>query len=225
VQKLSWFFVTTTALCAFVGAADAQVINACVVKKTGVVKIAPTCTTEETPLSWNIQGPAGAPGPQGPAGPQGAPGAQGPAGSPGAQGVTGSQGPIGPTGPQGAQGPAGEGTIGAAMYVCAAGEILTQGTPLTFVGEFIAIGTVPGTTGSDFNSFLLQPGTYQVNIGFGQLWTTTPTFFTYLNGVRYQGADLDNAGAFSGALVQVTSPNTTYQLTGGVCRLTITQIQ
>lgn len=44
------------------------------------------CRNHETPISWNIAGPAGAPGPVGP---------QGPAGP------AGSQGPVGPAGPGG----------------------------------------------------------------------------------------------------------------------------
>jgi len=61
----------------------------------------------------NIQGPAGATGPQGPAGPAGAQGPAGPAGADGATGpqgpagVAGAQGPAGPAGVAGAQGPAG----------------------------------------------------------------------------------------------------------------------
>src|SRR2546428_12472252 len=47
------------------------------------VNSAADCRTHETPISWNIAGPAG---PQGPAGGQGPGGPQGPAG-PGAKGV------------------------------------------------------------------------------------------------------------------------------------------
>src|SRR5882724_13660152 len=50
------------------------------------------CRGNETPLTWNQQGPAG---PQGAPGPQGATGAQGPVG---AQGAVGAQGPRGDTG-------------------------------------------------------------------------------------------------------------------------------
>jgi type VI secretion system secreted protein Hcp len=52
---------------------DDGVIRACVAKN-GTVKIVDTdeCGSKETLLTWNRQGPAGAPGPQGPAGPAGA---------------------------------------------------------------------------------------------------------------------------------------------------------
>lgn len=58
------------------------------------------CSTDETSLTWNQQGPAG---PQGPTGPQGSQGSQG------NQGPAGVQGGQGPAGPQGNQGPAGSG--------------------------------------------------------------------------------------------------------------------
>src|SRR6186997_517738 len=75
------------------------VINACVKKGSGVVRVVragAACRRGESPLSWNAQGPAGprgAAGATGPAGPVGPPGAAGP------KGATGAQGPQGPPGP------------------------------------------------------------------------------------------------------------------------------
>jgi hypothetical protein len=95
------------------------VIYACAQKHGGRLRVVANpgaCRRGEQALSWNIQGPAGAPGatgPAGPAGPIGPPGARGPAGPPGPQGVagangaTGARGATGPAGPTGAQGPAG----------------------------------------------------------------------------------------------------------------------
>jgi hypothetical protein len=60
------------------------------------------CKSNETQLTWNVQGQPG------PAGPQGAPGPAGPKGDTGAQGPQGETGPQGPAGPQGSQGPQGE---------------------------------------------------------------------------------------------------------------------
>jgi hypothetical protein len=80
------------------------VINACVKKKDGRVRIvAPnaSCRRNELPLAWNAQGPAG------PAGAAGKAGATGPAGPAGAAGPTGAKGDAGPRGPSGAAGPAG----------------------------------------------------------------------------------------------------------------------
>lgn len=69
----------------------------------------------ERRVSWNIEGPAGVPGPAGPAGPQGEAGPQGPQGPQGSQGDTGPQGPRGETGPQGVKGDTGpQGTPGPA---------------------------------------------------------------------------------------------------------------
>ena len=97
---------------------SSSVINACVKKKDGRVRIvaaAATCRRNEQAVSWNAQGqpgptgPAGAAGQSGPTGPAGAPGPAGiagPKGDPGAPGPAGAAGRAGPTGPQG---PAGAG--------------------------------------------------------------------------------------------------------------------
>ena len=86
------------------------VINSCVKKKDGRVRIvAPnaSCRRNELPLAWNVQGPAGpagavgTAGATGPAGPGGAPGPAGAKGDAGARGPTGAAGPAGPAGPQG----------------------------------------------------------------------------------------------------------------------------
>lgn len=74
-------------------------LNACVTKTSGAVRMvrAPTrCHRDETLVSWNVQGPAGVPGPagpkgdSGPAGPTGDPGPPGPAGAPGPKGDPGT---------------------------------------------------------------------------------------------------------------------------------------
>lgn len=68
------------------------------------------CHSNEVPLSWSQQGPAGPQGPQGPqgeTGPQGPRGEQGPQGEQGPTGPQGATGPAGDTGPQGPAGPAG----------------------------------------------------------------------------------------------------------------------
>lgn len=60
-----------------------------------------SCATDETALSWNREGPAGAQGRQGEAGPQGPAGQTGPAGPQGPAGETGATGPQGPAGATG----------------------------------------------------------------------------------------------------------------------------
>ncbi len=97
---------------------SSAVINACVKKKDGRVRIvaaAASCRRNEQAVSWNAQGqpgpagPAGAAGltgPTGPAGPPGPAGIAGPKGDPGTPGAAGAAGRAGPTGPQG---PAGAG--------------------------------------------------------------------------------------------------------------------
>ena len=91
------------------------VINACVKKKDGRVRIvaaSASCRRNELALAWNAQGQ---PGPAGQAGPAGRAGATGPAGSAGAAGAKGEpgapgeRGAAGPAGPAGPQGPPGSG--------------------------------------------------------------------------------------------------------------------
>ncbi|HEX6207510.1 MAG TPA: hypothetical protein VF058_04040 [Actinomycetota bacterium] len=59
---------------------DPDTIHACVHKQTGQVRVvddASDCKPQETPLEWNVEGPAGPQGPEGPPGPQGEPGGLG----------------------------------------------------------------------------------------------------------------------------------------------------
>ncbi|MGD0401422.1 MAG: hypothetical protein ABSC04_21235 [Syntrophobacteraceae bacterium] len=78
-----------------------NVINACVNKKTGTVRIVSEpgkCRRAEEPLSWTQTGPPGEQGPAGLPGPKGEQGSVGPAGPQGEQGPVGPQGPQGPPG-------------------------------------------------------------------------------------------------------------------------------
>jgi large repetitive protein len=83
------------------------VINACRSKSTGVLRVpspGTSCKGDETPLQWNVTGPAG---------PAGAAGPPGPAGATGAAGPIGPAGPAGPAGPVGPRGPAGPASVSA----------------------------------------------------------------------------------------------------------------
>jgi type VI secretion system secreted protein Hcp len=64
---------TAAAAIAWASASDSAVINACVAKGSGIVRIpgAGGCRRNETALDWNTQGPSGPQGPQGPAGSSG----------------------------------------------------------------------------------------------------------------------------------------------------------
>jgi hypothetical protein len=75
-------------------AAGSGEINACAKKGSGSLYLPGDrgCLPGDRGVTWNVQGPAGAPGPAGPQGPKG---------------DTGDVGPSGPAGPQGPQGPAG----------------------------------------------------------------------------------------------------------------------
>jgi lamin tail-like protein/collagen triple helix repeat protein len=83
------------------------VINACVKKKTGSVRVVAAsspCKKGESALAWNRQGPAGL---RGSNGSNGTPGPAGPAGAAGVKGDAGSRGATGPPGPAGPKGDAG----------------------------------------------------------------------------------------------------------------------
>jgi hypothetical protein len=81
----------------FVAAQSNTVINGCIQKQTGVLRIPPSGSCDpknETAISWNQvgpQGPQGQQGPQGPAGPAGPAGPQGPQGVKGDPGISGYQ--------------------------------------------------------------------------------------------------------------------------------------
>jgi hypothetical protein len=93
-----------------VDAQSSNTIVACVKLDADQVRIVAAnqaCSPHEARISWNIVGPAGAPGstgPMGPAGQTGPVGPVGPAGATGAQGPIGSAGPSGPAGSTGATG-------------------------------------------------------------------------------------------------------------------------
>ena len=109
LAALPLVLVTGVALAAQPGAqqASSAVIHACVIKRTGLVRIVSAsakCRRGESPMAWNAQGARGAVGAAGAAGPQGA---AGPAGAAGPKGDAGARGSAGPAGPQGPAGPAG----------------------------------------------------------------------------------------------------------------------
>ena len=78
---------------AFAAIPSNGVISACYVKSGGTLRVIDAttgnCSSKETSLSWNAQGPAGPQGSPGPSGPPGPTGSPGPSGSPGAAGISG----------------------------------------------------------------------------------------------------------------------------------------
>jgi hypothetical protein len=102
-------------------------IYGCAKQSTGDLRQVPSsafCKNNETPLSWNITGPAGPQGQTGPAGPQGQ------------TGPTGPQGQTGPAGPQGAPGGPSPVFFNRNFSVCGDPSVpctnsLTGDTPLT----------------------------------------------------------------------------------------------
>ena len=171
------------------------VINACVKKGSGQVRVVrpgAACRRNESPLSWNAKGPAGqrgaagatgATGATGPSGPAGPAGPAGPKGDPGARGATGAAGPKGDAGPQGLPGPALssleslngiachlDGTTGTASLTYDAGGVatlkcVTGGGGSS--GDIRVNELMTGSTGAASNEFveLLNAGTTAVDVG------------------------------------------------------------
>ena len=91
------------------------------------------CGSGETPLTWNVQGPAGPAGATGPTGPTGPIGPTGPTGPIGPTGPTGETGPKGDKGDRGETGPRGfAGPAGAQGPTGPAGPAGPQGAPGNF---------------------------------------------------------------------------------------------
>jgi hypothetical protein len=78
---------------AFAAIPSNGVITACYLKSGGTLRVIDSttgnCSSKETSLSWNVQGPAGPQGSPGPTGPPGPTGSPGPSGAPGAAGISG----------------------------------------------------------------------------------------------------------------------------------------
>src|SRR3974390_106419 len=115
------------------------VIHGCYERSTGTLRVIDSsvtnCSSKETAIAWNVQGPQGV---QGPIGPQGA---TGPQGSAGPQGPQGPQGPIGPTGPSGTS----------HGYLFATGA-----------GAGTAVAQTPATS-DDGQLASIPPGTYMIS--------------------------------------------------------------
>jgi hypothetical protein len=193
-----------------VATADAtSVINACF-KQNGTIRLVAAvseCDHNDTPISWNVQGPKGDVGPAGPQGPtgptgpagadgeegedgaDGAPGTAGADGKDGAPGATGPTGPSGPTGPAGADGaPGTDGAPGANGVDGADGADGADGED--------------GADGVSVVSTSLPAGDANCPHGGSKLVAATGTTYA-CNGADGSGA------AFNGSY---TSPNGKYKL-------------
>jgi hypothetical protein len=179
-------------------------ITLCVSRNGKIVAVNLECRPHQIQLTWNIPGPAGAPGDQGVQGPQGVTGEVGPVGPMGLVGLPGLPGPAGskgPTGPTGQQGPTGlAGPIGNTGPQGPQGPIGDQGAPGLdgLDGDQIGTlsgGTLGGTVGA-FAAIQLDPST-----GSGGF----PTFPLYMG--PGNGADRASISPDSGqAAVQVPTP-------------------
>ena len=146
--------LVATSLLASVGVAYATipdssgVIHACYTRSGGALYViddsVTTCSSKQTSLNWNVQGPTGPQGPQGPAGP------------------TGPQGPAGPQGPQGPAGPSGtshaySATGGLVAYGTAPVKVASLSLP---AGTYLvwATGTVQDANTSTGHDCVLSSG-------------------------------------------------------------------
>lgn len=162
------------------------------------------CTSRETAISWNQEGPkgdTGLPGDAGPKGDKGDPGEPGPQGLPGEQGARGEPGAAGPAGPQGekgdpgddgAQGPAGppgeKGADGAAGPTGPAG-------PIGPMGPAGAIG--PQGPAGGLSGYQRVQQTHTVAAGFfANLGVTCPAGTVVLGGGYTSDAVLTVQGSY-----------------------------
>jgi Collagen triple helix repeat (20 copies) len=162
-------------------------------------------------------GPKGNQGPPGPVGPQGAQGPIGPIGPTGPTGATGATGPRGPIGPPGPQGPAGG--IGAVLQLdCVKSRlglpIPHLSGPIGFTAGISSGSGIGFTSGG--NSFLLQPGIYQIRFYADNLFGGP--LIVSLDGFGFAWLGSDSPSQTTGAviagdrLIQASSPNTALQL-------------
>lgn len=116
------FAVLVVVLLSIPAFASADVIEACINKGNGAVRLVAAttvCHANETRVLWSVTGPEG---PAGPAGPQGPAGPEGPAGP------AGPSGPVGPAGPQGEPGV--DGAAGPPYtWVCTPANYFSGGNP------------------------------------------------------------------------------------------------
>jgi hypothetical protein len=159
------------------------VINACINKKTRLVRIVPasgSCKRGESVLAWNAQGPAGGRGANGSAGAAGPAGPAGPAGAQGDRGPAGAAGAPGPQGPAGPALPSLEalngvgchlaGSAGTATVTYDAGGVATLKCVPSTGGSSAEIRVnelMTGSTGAASNEFveLVNAGTSAASVG------------------------------------------------------------
>lgn len=165
------------------------VIGACVDNARKSLRVLPTgasaasCTTRETPLTWNQRGPVGAagqPGATGATGPAGAAGQPGLAGPAGGPGPAGAPGPAGPKGDAGPAGPPGEPRPGVLTLV---GESLRFST-----GQEMVLPTTVDTRGCE------RVYGYASTVGGTFTWEALPYSTTGADGVRLTGGQAGQPG-------------------------------
>jgi hypothetical protein len=171
------------------------VIHGCYDKQSGLVRVTDTatnkpkaCTTSESALDWNQQGPQGI---QGVAGPQGATGAQGPAGP------QGPDGPQGEKGDKGDSGPAGPATLPTAYIKRVNNAVsLPKETMATVAQLWVPAGkyavSITGTGYNSSDSFYAHCVVYQGNT---QLWSGQ--FYDTDSEGSFSISELANVGAAS----------------------------
>jgi hypothetical protein len=192
----------------YIRAQGSETIYGCVRDHIGIVRIVgehSRCLPLERKISWNVQGPAGTPGPMGPAGAtgeQGLPGETGPSGIPGASGLMGSKGDTGAagyTGSTGTTGPAGaKGDFGAGLLVCPGCQLDERiGNRLT--GQDITNAILYGSTlrnlnvqGTKFYSAVIDGSTFSNVNAFEASFENAS-----LRGVVFENTNLEKVN-FSG---------------------------
>jgi hypothetical protein len=155
----------------------------------------------------------------------------------GPQGLIGPPGPPGPTGPAGPAGPAG--VLAGSSFLC--GGPGSAGGFVNFFAQPVAFGAGISTSGSTFNSIVLQPGIYQIHLSADRILATRDTFGILPDILLNLNGTLANLWAITDALsvagdvfLRVTSPNSIIQFSSSDpstpytlsnCRLAILRLQ
>jgi hypothetical protein len=100
------------------------------------------------------------------------------------------------------------GALAGAAYQCVSQQTIAAGGALNFSSSGVSFGSAISTSGSTFGSFVLQAGTYQINLSGLDFVSQTTGQFSIV-------ADLNNAATTTSWLTQNSIGPTTFDIVGG----------
>jgi hypothetical protein len=185
--RRAWRFVAAAVALVGIGAGvayssgtsgSAATLTACVRDNDGAMRLvssSATCKNNESPVTWQVQGPQGVPGPKGDKGDKGDTGADGAPGTPGAKGDKGDKGDPGADGAPGTPGAKGDkGDTGPAGPGIASLDDL-NGTACTVAGTAGTIATAVASNGAVTLTCTATTSGGGGDTGGGQTCGTKPT--------------------------------------------------